>query len=317
MPDFSFEKVNYSLRPNKNVERKLIVRLLATLDHTANLGMKSYTYIGLGSMWFVDFILVHRTIGISSLFSIEREESRENRAEFNRPYSCITIIPGETAKVLPTLIQEHPRCVVWLDYDDQLSEYMFEDIETFCRRSQAGSVLLISANANLPAFREEHRTLDNQGAELRRVAGVENVPADAAKRLTKNSYPALINEILLTKMRSFARTAQPDLKFLPLADVSYSDGVPMATCGGILVNAAQESMLDGAKVEPFDLLAAHGHARLAVPQLTHKEKLELDRLMPRGLPPDRVMLPFELKQTEIDAYWKYYLEYPLYSELLF
>jgi hypothetical protein len=317
MAEFSFEKVNFALRANKSVERKLIVRLLAAIDQAANLGIKSYTYIGLGSMWFIDFILIHRALGISSMISIEREESRKGRAEFNRPYSCVEVAIGETTSVLPPVIQEHPRSVVWLDYDDQLSGPMFEDIETLCRGCEAGSPLFMSLNANLPALREEHVTVEGQAAELRRVAGVENVPPDAEKRLTRNAFPALINEILLTKMQSFARIARPGLKFLPLVDLSYSDGVPMATCGGILADAAQEAALAQATREPFDLLASHGHVKLAIPQLTHKEKLELDRLMPSGGPPNRLALPFELKQTEVDAYWKYYLEYPLYSELLF
>ena len=309
MAEFSFEKINYSLRPNKSVERKLIVRLLAAIDQSANLDIKSYTYIGLGSMWFVDFILIHRNLGLSSLISIEREESRKGRAEFNRPYSCVKIEPGETDKVLKSVIQKHPKCVVWLDYDDQLSDFMFEDIETFCRGCAAGSVLFASMNANLSNLRQDYKTVEDQAAELRRIAGAENVPADAERRLSQNTFPVLVNEILLTKMQSFALSARPELKFLPLLNVSYSDGVPMATCGGILATQEQQTALGS--------LSTSAYEHLAMPQLTHKEKLELDRLMPSASPPDYRTLPFELKQTEIDAYWKYYLQYPLYSELLF
>lgn len=309
MTDFSFEKVNYSLRPNKSVERKLIVRLLAEIDQKAKLGIKSYSYIGLGSMWFVDFVLVHRTFEISSLISIEREESRKTRAEFNRPYSCVRVEPGDTTKVFPTLITKHPKCIVWLDYDDELSDFMFEDIETFCRGCMPGSIFLASVNANLSSLRQDHKTLESQAAELRRIAGSENVPADAEIRLSRNSFPALVNEILLTKMQSFSLLARRELKFVPLANFGYSDGVPMATCGGLVATQEQESVLVGMSKSRYE--------HLAMPQLTHKEKLELDRHMPSESPPDHRTLPFELKQTEIDAYWKYYLQYPLYSELLF
>ena len=54
---------------------------------------------------------------------------------------------------------------------------------------------------------------------------------------------------------------------------------------------------------------------LAVPQLTHKEKLELDRHMPAAAVLwSAKKLPFELKDSEIEAYWKFYLHYPNFAE---
>lgn len=43
----SFEAINYALRPNKNVERKMILELLQALRTAFSLG--SHQYVGFGS----------------------------------------------------------------------------------------------------------------------------------------------------------------------------------------------------------------------------------------------------------------------------
>src|ERR1700761_6192677 len=110
----SFEKINYSLRPNKSIERKMICEAftrLSLLDHLSN-----YRYIGMGSAYFADFILFHRNLGMTNLISIEKEESKKARFEFNKPFSCIDIKYGNSSTVLPNLELEKSKNIVWLDY---------------------------------------------------------------------------------------------------------------------------------------------------------------------------------------------------------
>ena len=89
----SFDVVNYSLRPNKNIERKLIFESLRMMDNIFD--FSSYRYVGMGSLWFVDFILAHKMLHINNMVSIEMPEY-EKRVEFNKPYNCINIEPGDT-----------------------------------------------------------------------------------------------------------------------------------------------------------------------------------------------------------------------------
>ena len=56
----SFDAINYATRPNKNVERKLIFSSLRELDRSFDLS--NHKYIGLGSVWFVDFVLAHKSL---------------------------------------------------------------------------------------------------------------------------------------------------------------------------------------------------------------------------------------------------------------
>jgi hypothetical protein len=88
----SFERINYGLRPAKHIERKMMVEAFRRLEPVASL--KSYRYVGFGSPYFPDFSLIHRSLGISTMVSIERELSSERRMCFNRPFKCISIEMG-------------------------------------------------------------------------------------------------------------------------------------------------------------------------------------------------------------------------------
>ena len=88
----SSDYINYAIRPNKAVERKLIFEVLSVLSPVLNL--PGYRYIGLGAPWFVDFVMAHRYLLIEDMISIEQDEILASRAEFNKPYACVSVIHG-------------------------------------------------------------------------------------------------------------------------------------------------------------------------------------------------------------------------------
>ena len=77
----SFEKFHYLLRPSKQVERKLLIETCHRLAR-ANYRVSEYTYIGLGSVYFVDFVLLHRYLYIDDMICVERE-AIPKRMKFN------------------------------------------------------------------------------------------------------------------------------------------------------------------------------------------------------------------------------------------
>src|SRR5687767_9685097 len=96
----SFERFNYLLRPNKNVERKLLLEVLTAFSELPGLSLAEYRYVGLSSVYYADAVLFHKWLGITDIISIEKEASRKKRLEFNRPYSCVKVLVGRTADVL-------------------------------------------------------------------------------------------------------------------------------------------------------------------------------------------------------------------------
>ena len=53
------------------------------------------------------------------MISIEKDEDRRERFEFNKPFDCIEVRYGHSNQVLPKC-DWAPRTILWLDYDSQL-----------------------------------------------------------------------------------------------------------------------------------------------------------------------------------------------------
>jgi hypothetical protein len=61
----SFDRIDYSIRTNKSVQRKLIVEFLERMRKRFDLD--EYSYVGMGSMWYADFILFHKRLALGNL----------------------------------------------------------------------------------------------------------------------------------------------------------------------------------------------------------------------------------------------------------
>ena len=109
----SYEKFDYSTRPNKRTQRKMIFDALAR--YIALFPKVRFRYVGFGSMWVTDFLYAHRRLGLQSLISIEAPEGFR-RAAFNRPFKCVKLLKGYASTVLPSLGWRRPA-IVWLDYE--------------------------------------------------------------------------------------------------------------------------------------------------------------------------------------------------------
>src|SRR5688572_9613488 len=98
-PTESYRKVFYDLRPSKQVERRMIVDVLQELAE-AGIRLRDYEYTGFGSIYFVDFILLHRLLGLRKLLSVEIVASAEQRVRFNKPFGDVRVEIGAIGDVL-------------------------------------------------------------------------------------------------------------------------------------------------------------------------------------------------------------------------
>ena len=319
----STDKVNYAIRPNKTVERKLIFEVLSILSPILNL--PSYRYIGLGALWFVDFVLAHKYLMIEDMISIEKNQILASRAEFNKPYACISVVHGDTQTVLPELDFEKLPLLVWLDYDSGLEGSVLEDISTLCGRARTGSIIVVTVNAHrdrLPTHDENDDKIEKFSDRMRAVAG-DLIPADLPKGADQTSgYPPYLVSVLFAHMRRQLRKAGRDGEnLLPLYNIGYSDNAPMVTLGGAIVDEPRSrqirTILEEKKMGTF--LDQKHHLEIGVPPLTFKEKAGLDQLLPNVNPPtqqDVLELGFRLKPSQIDAYHRFYRYYPLFGEMI-
>jgi hypothetical protein len=314
----SFEKLNYSIRPNKNVERKLMVKLLRTIGSTGHFDVKNHQYIGFGSIWFVDFSLFHRALGIVDMISVEKEASRAQRLRFNKPFDCVRLILREYSDAFVDLNWDK-RSIVWLDFDDVVKPALFSDLKRTLLKVQSGSFVFVSVNADswqLSNVSEEERSLSPADA-LQLVVEPANLPADYDKRISRALFPALVGDILENAFKNAISESRPELSFAPVINLTYADNVPMVTYGGIVLSGDDRAIFDGLELGHLKYLVGPPQFELAVPNLTFKEKMRFDQLLPRVGIPNSDQLGFELRNKEIDAYVRFYLEYPLYGEYQF
>src|SRR6266571_2638353 len=326
MSSASFEAVNYAVRPNKNVERKLIAECLQGL--VRRFDMQTYRYIGFGSMWFVDFILFHKLLLMEDMVSIERDSA--DRADFNKPFGCIAVEEGESTTVLPTLKLDSKRAVVWLDYNSHLTGPIFEDIRIVCRSVPSGSIVMFTVNGNRRQIDDEtlvqKATLEDKDAA--RLAVLEKTAGDflpnpmPAKPFSLQAFPGLVADILLAAIQHAVLTeGRPgkDDRFYPIFNFAYSDAAQMVTVGGMIASGTDRKLLDECEL-PVRCEYAKGTQQVLidVPPLTLREKWAIDGLLPSDPSPSSEDLKnkfnFVIKDAQLEEYCRYYRFYPVFSE---
>ena len=314
--------VNYAVRPNKTVERKIVFETLALLDPVYNFAQ--YRYIGFGAVWFVDFVLAHKYLSIDDMISIEKNEYLASRAEFNKPYACVSVELGESDSVLPSLQLEGKQLLVWLDYDTSINGPVFKDLSTLCQRALTGSLLIVTINAHnksLPDKDEDGQKFGSEQERLRFFAG-DLIPQRLPKGVTQRSkYPAFLASLLFMHMRRQLRLAgRVKDRIVPIFNIKYRDNAPMVTVGAAITDEqyakkTATALKDKNVIRQMD---ENEQLSIGVPPLTLKEKATLDQLMPcEPTPTESIVskLGFRLESHKIEAYHRFYRYYPMFGEV--
>ena len=125
-PTESYLKVPYDLRIAKQIERRMIIDGLQILS-CAGFPIADYQYTGLGSIFFVDFIMFQKFLGIHRMLSIEFSKKIRKRVKFNRPLGSIRTEHGRIGDFIPHLNKDLKH-FVWLDYDYPIDENVITDV---------------------------------------------------------------------------------------------------------------------------------------------------------------------------------------------
>lgn len=303
----ALDEINYLLRPNKNIERKLIVSALAAISDDFNL--PTYRYIGLASLWFVDFLLAYRVLGIQKLIAIERP-ANASRVAFNRPLRTVQVVEGDSTQVLPSLALSKHRSIVWMDYEGGLHTCeALADIQILCEELPSGSIVLITLNAH-------ERINKNKFIE----ALGDYAPSDPPQTFfDKSNFPKNLANLLRVVLERLTRKSGRPERFQTMFNFYYKDGTPMVTVGGMIAGDKERAALGASvKLSKLSYVMAKEQVRVVAPPLTTREKLALDQLLPSPAAlseSDVARLGFKLKREQIDAYRAFFDHYPLFGEL--
>lgn len=304
---------------------------LALLDHLNN-----YRYIGMGSAYFADFTLFHRNLGIHDLISIEKEESKKSRFEFNKPFSCIDIKYGNSSTILPNLELEKKKNIVWLDYDNKITDFMFADIDTFFANSATGSLFLLSVNVeedNLPSRTEgeaEQSLKDYRRDEMIRLVGYQRLPGEFMDLNFNTKNRTMVTfEMIKRQIKSTVTTrnlsTENKVTYKQLFNFIYSDNATILTVGGILYDELQKDKLDEMSFSNMDFIRQEDDSyRISAPNLTLREIKALDKVLPdkhntqieKGKFKNKKLGEIPVIQTDIQSYAKVYRYYPNFAETL-
>ena len=284
----SYRLIDYRLRPSKHAERLM---LCDAFRHLRFHIIEDYQYVGLGSIYFSDFRLFHRNLGISRMTSIEEQINDEGRFEWNKPYSGIDILFGRTEERLSEIDFEWPT-IIWLDYDGPLVDSVINDIRTVAHSASHGSVLVVSVNA-------QPRAPDDTGADMleqvRTEVGSGRIPTDTDLDALRgwglaNFYRGVgDNEIhdALAAANGVRRT-RTRLIYEQLFNFQYKDSTRMVTFGGVFFEEHKTNELHACAFDRL-MFVRHGSDpfRIRTPHLT------LRMFVRHGSDPFRIRTPHD------------------------
>jgi len=323
----SYEKFHYALRPSKQVERKLLIETLHYLGHNAGYSLMGYTYLGFGSVYYTDFILLHKYLYVNHMICIEGSDIPK-RMRFNRPYRFVNLQMGKVSKILPR-IDFRIKYIVWLDYDYGIDYgYMEEetsildDVSAFVSKLSPGSLFIVTSEAEP---RISNRKLNDRLSEEQRVVALLDslnrncsnlfYPPFKKGDITKKGMPLIVTKALREQITKSVLSNPQGLYFHQLFNFVYADGRQMVTVGGILDFPEKRQILKRSGVFRQPCITTGAKPKeISVPPLTIREKEAIDAQIEEKCEPAKIKLEFELKRKLLRNYLKYYKHYPSFHE---
>lgn len=307
----SGRKIDYTMRPAKCVERKIICELLTKFNTGSPID--SYRYIGFGSFYFTDFILFHNYLNIEKMISIENSTSPE-RYYFNKPYKCIDMLFCDALDALNRHIEfdSHNSDFIWLDYDDAFCMDMVTDIITASQKISKKSFLFISFNTSILSSKDEER-LPALKEEFK-----EYLPSLREKDIDNESLPNIIYKIIHNAIQKSvsSKPLEEKLASTSLFFIKYRDGAPMLTLGYYFHDRDFAIEVESIKHLPGVTLG-DVPINLKIPCFTKAEIREINRMLPGSSLDDICEAIPYIKRSDIEKYISLYKFYPNYVDAMF
>lgn len=310
-PTESYLKVAYNLRPAKQVERRMMIDAFQIMSR-AGFQIGDYQYTGFGSIYFVDFILFHKLLGIRKMLDVEYSTDIEKRVLFNKPFDSVDLEMKPISEVIPHLSPDIKH-LLWLDYDNILHREVLADAASSATQLSCGSILIITVDVEPPTENGEPKEWMSYFEE----EAYRYFKADwDVRKFGRANLPRINIEILHNAIKN-GLAGRTGVQFFPVFSFLYRDGHQMLTLGGVVGTEIEGRFIDGCDFSraPYIRRKLDDEPyRIKVPQLTTKERFYLDSAMPCA--DEWKPSEFELDDEAIKAYREIYRFMPTYAELL-
>lgn len=317
----SFRRIDYSVRPAKYAERKMlcdVFRRLAAFEP-----LKEYRYVGFGSVWFSDFLLMHRALGIKHMLSIEQAVASQDRFLENRPFN-IDMDFRPSTDVLPDMGYDR-RQFIWLDYDDPIQPAMLQDVASIASRARSGTVLAVSVQSHrAPQIAEADRerqddetalTAEERFLTLFDGFGVD--PGLTREDLSGWSFGTLSRQMLVNEIDRAIEVRRLAGEITPVArrticEFEYEDGAKMTTLVVAFYSDDEEPRLNACHFQDIDFLNDDGSpVYIPTPKLTVREFRQLESQLP--LSPGDALNLGHIPKGEANGFVQMYRYFPSFA----
>ncbi len=303
----SFEEINYSIRPAKAAQRHMLIEAIGRLSRFAPL--PEYQYVGFGSTFFVDFKLLHQRYGLTHMYSIERATRKRGRFDLNVPLECVTMLYGEASKMLLHRGIDWSRpAIVWLDYDEPFDQYKLGDCERVLARAAHGSMLIVS-------FSSDSGRISGREDRVRDLLADWVAPEDNDAKLDDRRFAELALGGLTDHAQQHLADRGEEMLFRQLFRFRYKDSHPMATWGGVILDAARKGDADACEFAelPFVRTGKRTYS-LEIPNLTPVERALIERHLPGDCAKAKEVVRNKVPLAEVDRLARVYRYAPRFVE---
>ena len=317
----SFKKIDYSIRPAKYAERRMLRDIFRRVGPFAL--PENYVYAGFGSVWFSDFILFHRSLGVKDMVSIEGSRAAQQRIIDNAPFR----IQLDFARSGPALqrLDWAKRHFLWLDYDDPISREILRDIRYVADKAVSGSVLAVSVKSG--AAREFDQAEGDTALQslsaierFRENFAVGQIPSNTNEEdLTGLPFASLSRAMIATEIgvgldiRNGKEEEDP-VRFQHICSFDYADGAEMTTIVGIFHTEEDASRVADCHFEELSFVGELGATvSIDVPLLTVREVRKLESQLP--LPTGTPLAVGSMPPREAERFARLYRYLPHYAVL--
>jgi hypothetical protein len=321
--------IAYHLRPNKAVERSLFLDLLGRIGRTS-FNISDYQYIGFGGPFMEDFKAIHAATRISNMVCIERDPVVQARQKFNCPLSCVKFVLQNSSTYIDDFSSEFPT-IVWLDFTSpgELKQQL-DDTAKLVNKLAHCDIFKVTLNASVAALREQTAGLsENELVTLRRQEFEARVGADRPLTITDGDFkPNKFPTLLLQAVHLAAKRGvnASTLVIQPLTAFVYSDGTPMLTATGIVLDPAKTDVLafpQSSRLShwPLSSIGWQYPLEIDLPVLSMRERLALESLQPNGTVAQAKQLlgpliaPEGIPPKAVRSFGTYYRIYPEFARI--
>lgn len=320
----------YHLRPNKSIDRKLFIQTLIGLNQY--LPISEYQYTGFGSYLFDDFKILHDTLNISKMVSLEKDITEYMRAKFNVPYACIDIKNVSSTEYLSELlIEDDSHNIFWLDFVSP-SEIgtQIGDYATLLKLLNPGDIVRITLNANVASLGKSGNPDELTKVRFQKLQ--ERIPdiyfpaSVTPEDFTTTRYPLVLLKIIKNVTMECLNDDPPYSPnfLLPLFSSIYADGQQMLTFTGIVLDSheLEEKIKKILKDYPHNNFLWTQPCYIEIPALSVREIMDLNKLLPNDKAEQQLIekFPFIFSSKEkkvTESYMMFYKYYPNYHQVSF